>query len=190
MRLDFLAAVERLAADEQMRDAARLDRVDVAPRHVVAEADEAAEQHARCAAAGSTRCSVPSTAARDLQPLSFDQPGDERADRVRQRFLDRLAPTTSAGSRRGRTVVGTGSATIAGWRRVRRAATRRARRTSACSAAAVAGHLRRERGVDEPLNLRARCGSSCVNCRTRPPRACNLRRAPRQYVPTSVPRKR
>ena len=28
-RFDFLAAVERLAADEQMRNAARFDRVDV-----------------------------------------------------------------------------------------------------------------------------------------------------------------
>ena len=28
-RLDFFAAVKRLAADEQMRNAARLDRVDV-----------------------------------------------------------------------------------------------------------------------------------------------------------------
>ena len=43
-RLDFLAAVKRLAADQQMRDAARLDRVDVAARDVLAEADEAAEQ--------------------------------------------------------------------------------------------------------------------------------------------------
>ena len=44
-RLDFLAAVERLAADQQMRNPARLDGVDVRPRHVVAEADEAPEQH-------------------------------------------------------------------------------------------------------------------------------------------------
>ena len=43
-RLDFLAAVKRLAADEQMRNAARLDRVGVLARHVLAEADEPAEQ--------------------------------------------------------------------------------------------------------------------------------------------------
>ena len=41
---DLLAAVKRLAADEQVRDAARLDRVDVRARDVVAEADEPAEQ--------------------------------------------------------------------------------------------------------------------------------------------------
>ena len=33
-RLDFLAAVERLAADQQMRNTARLDRVDVVAREV------------------------------------------------------------------------------------------------------------------------------------------------------------
>ena len=42
--LDLLAAVKRLAADEQVRNAARLDRVDVRARDVLAEADEPAEQ--------------------------------------------------------------------------------------------------------------------------------------------------
>ena len=45
-RLDLLAIVERLAADEQVRHAARLERLDVRPRHVVAEVEEAAEQEA------------------------------------------------------------------------------------------------------------------------------------------------
>ena len=36
--LDFLAAMERLAADQQMRDAARFDGVGVRPRDVLAEA--------------------------------------------------------------------------------------------------------------------------------------------------------
>ena len=44
-RFDFFAAVKRLAADQQMRNAARLDRVDVGAGDVLAEADEAAEQH-------------------------------------------------------------------------------------------------------------------------------------------------
>ena len=41
---DFLAAVERFAADQQVRDAARLDCVYVRTRHVLSEADEPAEQ--------------------------------------------------------------------------------------------------------------------------------------------------
>ena len=44
-RLDLFAAVKRLAADQQMRNAARLDRVHIAARDVVTEADEPPEQH-------------------------------------------------------------------------------------------------------------------------------------------------
>src|SRR5262249_58619312 len=43
-RLDFLAAVKRLAADEQVRHTARLERIDVFARDVFAEADESAEE--------------------------------------------------------------------------------------------------------------------------------------------------
>src|SRR5689334_11678689 len=43
-RLDFSAVVERPAAHKQMRDAARLERANVRPRHVLPEADEPAEQ--------------------------------------------------------------------------------------------------------------------------------------------------
>ena len=43
-RLDLFAVVESAAADEQVRQPARLDRVDVAAGQVLAEADEAAEQ--------------------------------------------------------------------------------------------------------------------------------------------------
>ena len=45
-RLDLLAVVERPAADEQVADAARFERVDVRPRDVLAVADEAPEQDA------------------------------------------------------------------------------------------------------------------------------------------------
>ena len=45
-RLDFAAIVKRPAADEQMRDAARFERPDVRPRHVLSETDEPAEQQA------------------------------------------------------------------------------------------------------------------------------------------------
>ena len=45
-RVHFLALVEGLAADQQVRNAARLERLDVLARHVVAEMQEAAEQQA------------------------------------------------------------------------------------------------------------------------------------------------
>ena len=45
-RFDFVAIVERLAANQEMLDAARLERFDVRPRDVLTEADEAAKQDA------------------------------------------------------------------------------------------------------------------------------------------------
>src|ERR671911_2683734 len=45
-RFDFAAIMKRTAADEQMRDTARFERSHVRPRHVLSEADEAAEQQA------------------------------------------------------------------------------------------------------------------------------------------------
>ena len=45
-RLDLVAIVKRLAADEQVLHAARLERFDVGARDVLAEAHEAAEQDA------------------------------------------------------------------------------------------------------------------------------------------------
>ena len=45
-RLDFFALVERAPADEHVRDAARLERLDVGPRDVGLPAHEAAEQEA------------------------------------------------------------------------------------------------------------------------------------------------
>ena len=109
-RLDLLAIVERLAADQQVRDAARLERLDVRPRDVLAEADETPEQDADVLAPR------PSTGARrrlrsvTFQPLSLTQPVDERADRVRAATSRSRSPDTLRvpyGS-------GTGSATTAG----------------------------------------------------------------------------
>ena len=44
--LDLRAIMKRAAADQQMGNAARFERLDVGPRHVLLEADEAAEQQA------------------------------------------------------------------------------------------------------------------------------------------------
>src|ERR1041385_7226116 len=41
---DFRAIVKRAAPDEQMRNAARFQSFDIGPCHVLAKADEAAEQ--------------------------------------------------------------------------------------------------------------------------------------------------
>ena len=90
-RLHLLAPVECLPADEQVRHPSRLDRVDVGPRHVVAEADEAAEEdgdvarlqrHAHLAPVGLLLAHRP----RAL----FDEPRDVRADDVGQRRFDGL----------------------------------------------------------------------------------------------------
>ena len=153
-RLDLLAAVKRLAADEQVRNAARLDGVDVRARHVLAEADEPPEQHRdvpRLNRHPHARCRprrVRPPASRSV----VDQPGDERADRVGQRFLDRprrrLQRTAAA-----RTASGTGSATIAGWRSSSRLGWRE-RRCSRPAASARRRSSRRERRVHETLDRR------------------------------------
>ena len=44
--LDLCAIVKRPAADQQMGNAARFEGLDVGPRHVLLETDEAAEQQA------------------------------------------------------------------------------------------------------------------------------------------------
>ena len=69
-RLDLLAIVERLAADQHVMHAARLERADVGLRHVLAEAEEAPEQDADVARLDFDAGSSP---ARPLtfQPLSL-----------------------------------------------------------------------------------------------------------------------
>ena len=88
-RLDFIAAVERLPAYEQMGDPSRLDGVDVGTRHVFAKAREAPKQDR----------DVPRLEANALLPsvgvafghgptaVFLREPRDERRDRIRQRLL-------------------------------------------------------------------------------------------------------
>ena len=79
--------MKRLAADQQVRDAARFERLDVGARDVLAEADEAAEQQAdvprldRRAALGAVGLPLGHRPA----ALAISQL-DERADRVGQRL--------------------------------------------------------------------------------------------------------
>ena len=86
-RLDLVAIVKRLAAHEQVLHAARLERFDVGPRDVFAEAHEAPEENAdvarlhRDAPAGRVALGDGPAALRH-------QPVDKGADRVREALLD------------------------------------------------------------------------------------------------------
>jgi hypothetical protein len=83
-RLHFLTTVKRFPADEQVRDAARFDRIRVLARDVLAEADESSEQnrdvprlnrHAHFRTVAMSLAHVP--------PVSgIDKPRHERPDRV------------------------------------------------------------------------------------------------------------
>src|SRR5262249_58503634 len=88
---DLRPAVERLAADEQMRNAARFDRIDVPARDVLRVLDKAPEQNrdvpwlnrdATVAAVGASLGDRPSV-------FPVDDPGNECTDRIGQRLLDR-----------------------------------------------------------------------------------------------------
>src|SRR5262245_17565412 len=84
---DLLAVVERLAADEQLADAACLERLDVLPRDVFAVADKPAEQEtdmARLERYPQLRI----TTLRHRPSTSCDQPLDIRANRRWKRLLD------------------------------------------------------------------------------------------------------
>ena len=85
-RLDLLAIVERPAADEQVRDVARLERVHVRPRDVVGELDEAAEEDADVPRLDrhELRRAVPALG--DLPVALVEQPVDPGADGVRKRL--------------------------------------------------------------------------------------------------------
>ena len=95
-RLDLLALVERLAADEQMRDAARFERLHVRPRDVLLPVAgsavdprvEAPEQQADVS--GIDREPRPGPLAIGDRPAARpDQPFDERPDGVGQRLRNR-----------------------------------------------------------------------------------------------------
>ena len=101
-RFDFLAVVKRLSTDEQMRNAARLQRRDVRTRRVFRVAREAAEQHRNVprldrdpflAAVGAPFRNLPATV--------VNQPADEGANSVGQRSLDGPAGHGVAGHAAG-----------------------------------------------------------------------------------------
>ena len=151
--LDFLAAVERLAADQQVRDAARFDRVDVGARDVFAEADEPPEEHGdvprldRHASLGAVGAALGDRPA----VRRIDQPVDERADRVGQRRLDGPSRRLQRTARRH-----TASAPAA---RRSPAASRRRRGTATAARSRPAASTRSrsspgERRVHEPLDRR------------------------------------
>ena len=109
---------------------------------------------AMCRGCSGTRRSAPSACcSRHVQPLLLGQPRDEGADRVRQRSVDRLgrrlerAEPAAAVRLRHRQRDDAGCESSAA--RDGDSAT-----YSACTRRLVGGHLRRERGVDEPLNRR------------------------------------
>ncbi len=88
----FLAAVKGLAADQQMWKAARLDRIDVGARHVVAEAHEAAEQDGHVPRLqrhiGFLAVRLP---LHDAPPVrDVGDPFDEGADGIGERLFDGL----------------------------------------------------------------------------------------------------
>jgi hypothetical protein len=164
---------KRLAADEEMRNPSRLDRVDVGARHVVAEADEARnstatwrglKRHARLGPVG-LFSRTPS------QPL-FSAATRYRRRRVGQRSVDRLRRRLER--RAARAVrLGTGSATIAGCESSAAATATAARSRPARRASPV---ISGERRVHEALNRR-HAAIARRQLQHAPPRA-RARRAP------------
>ena len=143
--LHLFALVERLAADQHVRDPARLERLDVRAGDVVLPADETPEQeadvlrgdvHGRFAAA-----------LRHLPSALAQHPLDERADGRRHRLLDGGGADVSPlvglgdGQRHDRRLTGQ-RRTIGGERDVGRLERQR-----------VAGHDRSERVVHARLDL-------------------------------------
>ena len=100
--LHLLAVEEGLAADEDVAHTARLERPHIGLRHVVAEAEEAAEQDADVARLHRAALHFPAALVHD--------PRDERADGIRQRLFDFF----TAEMLRSPYGSGTGSATTAG----------------------------------------------------------------------------
>ena len=150
-RIDFLALVERLAADQQVRHAARFERLDVVARDVVAEMHEAAEQQADVAGDDlsplgrrpqRSTCS-PATAASGRTRRSPAAALVERGLRDLRRTVQALAVRARHRQRDDRRLLGDVVAMLAAAGRSRPAATSRSPVMS-CA----------ERGVHEALDRR------------------------------------
>ncbi len=87
--LDFFAFVERAPADEHVRNAACLERLDVRARDVGLPAHEPTEEETDVL--GRDLDGVCAAPFRDPPVALVDDPVDESADRVRQRLLDRAS---------------------------------------------------------------------------------------------------
>ena len=156
-RLDLFAIVERLAADEQVRHAARLERLHVGPRHVLHVAAalvvdarvEAAEQQADVARRARRARSSGRSRSVTVQPLcvtsqSTNAPTASGSESVTAFFVTCRASRSAAARAAPRPPAG----------RRRRRAPAPAARSCACSVAASPVMQRRERGVDRALNRR------------------------------------
>ena len=149
-RLHLLAFVKRLAADEQVRDTARFERVHVRTRHVLAEVKEPAKQdgHVPRLDGHRHRQRVARRAFGDGPPALVHQPVHERAHGIRQRFLDGVAGDAAKTIRLGhrqrddRRLLG-----LIGSRR-----RRQERHVFGLQRVAIAGHQRRKRGVHRALD--------------------------------------
>ena len=152
--LDLLAPVKRLAADQQVRDAARFDRVDVGAGHVLAEADEAAEQY-RDVAGLERHANLAAVRLffRHGPAALFREPGDVGADRVRERSVDRLGRCLERAKAAAPVRLGHRQRHD---RRLLVMSLARGRQRHVCRLARVqvAGHLRRKGRVHELLNRR------------------------------------
>ena len=169
--IDLLALVERAAADQHVRDAARLERAHVrrASRRSP-NALEAPEQQAHVARLRPARAR-PARAPSTVQPLSrtsqsTNAPTASGSDSSIAHFAiscrsrrTAAAPAARRPRAASRVVGATGVE-----RHVRRLA-----------ASCVAGHQRRERGVHRAPGSPARRGSSCVRCTSSAPRRDELR---------------
>ena len=163
----LLALVERLAADDEMRQAARLELADVFAGHVVRELHQAAEQQADVASANRaaarragdwrrTGCRhVPFPRPRVQSPALIGhgvaalahQPAHEFSDRLRQRAFDRTVGDASVVAQRTRH-----RQRHHRWLRGVVVARRLQLDVLRLQRLASAGHVHGEGGVHQPLN--------------------------------------
>ena len=147
--LDFFAQVERAAADQQVRDPARLQRLDIRARDVRAERRETAEEQAHVARRDRHRLAGP-LALGHLPATVLHQPRDECADGLGQRLLHGFARESLPAVR-----LRHGQRNDSRLARDLRAVARQ-RHVARLQRVPVVGHHGRERGVDEILDRRDR----------------------------------